>query len=77
MKVGKFPDELKLGKITPIYKKESDELLETIGLYQLCQFLVKSLRKLYIQDFIIILYPKESCMIDNLGLESNTQQAMH
>ena len=24
MKVGKFPDELKLGKITPIYKKESD-----------------------------------------------------
>ena len=28
MKVGKFPDELKLGKIIPIYKKESDELLE-------------------------------------------------
>ena len=28
MKVGKFPDELKLGKITLIYKKESDELLE-------------------------------------------------
>ena len=28
LSVGKFPDELKLGKITPIYKKESDELLE-------------------------------------------------
>ena len=28
MEVGKFPDELKLGKITPIYEKESDELLE-------------------------------------------------
>ena len=28
MEVGKFPDELKLGKITSIYKKESDELLE-------------------------------------------------
>ena len=28
MEVGKFPDELKLGKITPIYKKERDELLE-------------------------------------------------
>ena len=27
--------------------------------------------------YIIILSPKESCMIDNLGLESNTQQAMH
>ena len=28
MEVGKFPNELKLGKITPIYKKESDDLLE-------------------------------------------------
>ena len=28
MEVGIFPDELKLGKITPIYKKDSDELLE-------------------------------------------------
>ena len=28
MEVGKFPDDLKLGKITPIDKKESDELLE-------------------------------------------------
>ena len=28
MEVGKFPDELKLGKITPIYKKNSDELRE-------------------------------------------------
>ena len=28
LEVGKFPDELKLCKITPIYKKESDELLE-------------------------------------------------
>ena len=28
MKVGKFPDELKTGKITPIYKKDNEELLE-------------------------------------------------
>ena len=77
MESGKFPDELKLGKITPINNKESDELWKTIGLYQICQFLVKSLRKLYTQDFLNILYPKESCMIDNLGLESNTQQAMY
>lgn len=26
--IGKFPDELKIGKITPIYKKENEELLE-------------------------------------------------
>ena len=30
MEVGKFLDELKLGKITPIYKKDSDELLENL-----------------------------------------------
>ena len=28
IKVGEFPDELKIGKITPIYKKDNDELLE-------------------------------------------------
>jgi hypothetical protein len=28
MNLGKFPDELKLGKITPIYKKDNKELLE-------------------------------------------------
>ena len=28
MEVGKFPDELKLGKITPVYKKDNEELLE-------------------------------------------------
>ena len=28
MNVGIFPDELKVGKISPIYKKESEELLE-------------------------------------------------
>ena len=28
MKIGQFPDELKLGKVTPIYKKDNEELLE-------------------------------------------------
>jgi len=28
MKIGKFPNELKVGKITPIYKKDNEELLE-------------------------------------------------
>ena len=28
MKIGKFPDELKLGKVTPIFKKDNEELLE-------------------------------------------------
>ena len=28
MEIGKFPDELKLGKITPVYKKDDEELLK-------------------------------------------------
>ena len=28
MKAGKFPDELKLGKITPVYKKDNEELFK-------------------------------------------------
>ena len=28
MSIGKFQDELKLGKLTPIYKKDNEELLE-------------------------------------------------
>ena len=28
MEVGEFPDELKLGKITPVYKKDNEQLLE-------------------------------------------------
>ena len=77
MEVGKFPDEFKLGEITPIYKKESDELLENYRPVSALPIFGKSLRKLYTRDFTNILYPKESCMIENLGLESNTQQAMH
>ena len=53
MEVGKFPDELKLTrKIVMNY-------LKTIGLYQLYQFLEKSLRKLFTPDCITILYLME------------------
>ena len=51
--------------------------LKTIGLYQLYQFLEKSLRKLFTPDCITILYLRGFYMINNLDLESTTQQAMH
>ena len=75
MEVGKFPDKLKLGKITPIYKKESDELLENYRPVSTLPIFGEIFKKIFKK--IIPLYPKESCMIDNLGLVGNTQQAMH
>ena len=35
MGTGKFPDIIKLGKITPIFKKEDEQLLKFIAQYQL------------------------------------------
>ena len=40
-------------------------------------FLEKSLRKLFTPDCITILYLRGFYMINNLDLESTTQQAMH
>ena len=46
MSKGIFPDILKIGKITPIYKKDNPELLEKLfGLYPHSQFLEKIFEK--------------------------------
>ena len=44
MKIGKFTDTLKLGKMTPIYKKEVNNHSKIIALYQFYQYLAKSSR---------------------------------
>ena len=50
MSIGKFSDELKLGKITPIYKKDNEELLKTTDLYLHFRFSKRSLKKLFMTD---------------------------
>ena len=77
MEIGKFPDELKLGKIKPIYKNDSDELLENYRPVSTLPIFGKYLRKLFTPDCITILYLSGFYMINNLDLESTTQQAMH
>ena len=53
---GIFPDVLKTGKITPIYKKDDKELLRTTALFPLFQFLAKFLRKLSMNGLTVFLY---------------------
>ena len=52
---GTFPDVLKVGKISPIYKKE--------------QFLAKSLKKFYIQDYIVFSCHKIGSMKTSMVFE--------
>ena len=75
MVTGKFHDMIKLGKITPIFKKEDEQLLKIIAQYQHYQSLVKILKKLSTQDFIAFLFPKAFCMINNSVFERVTPQS--
>ena len=77
MGTGKFPDIIKLGKITPIFKKEDEQLLKNFRQYQHFLSLVKFLRKLFIESFITVLFPKAFCMINNSVFERVTPQIMH
>ena len=45
IKIGKFPDDLKTGRITPIYKKMMQSYLKIIDQFLLCQYLENFLRK--------------------------------
>ena len=41
---GSFPDDLKIGKVVPIFKSGRKKTLGTINLYQYCQHLQESLK---------------------------------
>ena len=44
MKIGEFPDPLKLGKVSPVFKKDNEELMKNYRPVYF-QYLVKSLKK--------------------------------
>ena len=77
MEVGKFPDELKLNKITPIYKKDSDELLENYRPVSTLPIFGKIFEKIIYSRLYNYFVSKGILHDNNLDLESTTQQAMH
>ena len=52
---GIFPDDLKIGKVVPIFKSGKKKTLGTIDLYQYCQHLQESLRDFSINNYTNIL----------------------
>ena len=78
MQHGTFPDELKIGKISPVYKKDNDELrLKITGLCPPYQYSGKFLKRQYTLGYIVILYLREYYMINNLDSEKVTPPHMH
>ena len=66
MSTGKFPDELKLGKMTPIYKKTMKSFLKTTDLYLHFRFSESLVKKLFMTDYTITLFHREHFMTDSL-----------
>ena len=54
MKNGIFPDELKIGRITPIHKKEDEQLLENYRPVSTLPIFGKKSRKLFILDSTVL-----------------------
>ena len=74
IKIGKFPDDLKAGRITPIYKKDNAELLENNRLISTLPIFGKLF--IYTVYFIHYLCHKIYFVKNNLDLEKTTPQVM-
>ena len=75
MSIGKFPDELKLGKINPIYKKKTmKSFSKTTDLYLHFRFSERSLKKLFMTDYTITLFHREHFMTVSLVFAKITLQ---
>ena len=77
MGTGKFPEMIKLGKITPIFKKEDEQLLKNYRPVSTLPIFGKNFEKLSSQDFIAFSFRKAFCMINNSVFERLTPQIMH
>ena len=53
---GVFPDCLKIGKITPVFKKDDRELFENDRPVSTLPIFGKIFKKLFMNDFIITLH---------------------
>ena len=73
MSSGTFPNVLKTGIVSPVYKKGTLSNLITIDLFQLFQYLANYLKNLYINLFIAFLLQKTYSMKNNLGFEKIIQ----
>ena len=64
MSIGKFLDELKLGKITLIYKKKTmKSFSRTTDLYLHFRFSERFLKKLFMTDYTITLFHREHSLV--------------
>ena len=54
MNAGKFPNDLKVGKLLPFIRKVMKKNSKITGQFPHCLYLAKYLRRLYILDFIVI-----------------------
>ena len=55
---GTYPDEFKLGKITPIFKKGNTELMENYRPVSTLPIFGKNFEKIFTQDFIVGLHQR-------------------
>ena len=77
MGTGKFPGMIKLGKITPIFKKEDEQLLKNYRPVSTLPIFGKIFEKIIYSRLYSFLFPKAFCMINNTVFEKVTPQIMH
>ena len=76
MSIGKFPNKLKLGKITPIYKKDNEGLLGNYRPVSTLPVFEKIFKKLFMTDYTITLFHREHFMTNSLVFTKITLQVM-
>ena len=76
MTSGTFPDVLKVGRITPIFKKDNPECIENYRPISTLPIFGKFLKKLYLSAFTALQHHKTFCIIINLVLGNHIPPVM-